>query len=269
VIEVVAAGPRCLVQDLGRPGLARLGVCPSGAADRLALRRANALVGNSVGAAALEVLLGGLVLRAGSDVALGIAGADAGVPPTVWLTAGSELRLEAPRYGLLTYVAVRGGVDVPAVLGSRSTDLLGGVGPPAVTAGTQLSIGADTGPAEPLVPEVAVPTGRTSVRLLPSPRPEWFPVDGLERLRAATWLVGADSGRSAVRLDGPVVARTPGELPPEGLVPGAVQVPPSGRPVVFLADYPVTGGYPVAGVVHPEDLRLLAQSRPGDTVAFR
>jgi biotin-dependent carboxylase-like uncharacterized protein len=267
VIEVLATGPRCLVQDLGRPGLARLGVCPSGAADRLALRAANALVGNTRGAAALEVLLGGLVIRSSRDLAIGIAGADVGLPPTVWLRTGDELRLGAPDRGLLTYVAVRGGIDVPPVLGSRSTDVLGGVGPPAVVAGTTLRVGADAGPAEP-VPAVPVPGEHVLVRLLPGPRPEWFPDDALVQLRSTMWTVGSDTGRSAARLDGQAIRRREGELPPEGLLPGAVQIPPSGRPVVFLADYPVTGGYPVAAVVHPEDVRLLAQSRPGDRVTF-
>lgn len=269
VLEVLATGPRCLVQDLGRPGLARLGVGRSGAADPAALRQANALVGNGRGCAALEVLLGGLSLRALADVALGLAGAGAAPPRGVWLRAGQELRLPVPTTGLLTYVGLRGGVDVRPVLGSRATDLLGGVGPAPVRAGDRLAAGADGGPPEPCPPDAPVPAGPVGVRLLPGPRPEWFPGDPLAALRREPWEVAPDSDRTAVRLAGRALARRPGEFPPEGLLPGAVQVPPSGQPVVLLADVPVTGGYPVAAVVHPDDLRLLAQARPGTAVHLR
>lgn len=271
VLEVLATGPRCLVQDLGRPGLAHLGVGRSGAADPAALRQANAVVGNSRGCAVLEVLLGGLHVRALAPVALGLAGAgaDAGVPRGMWLGPGDELLLPVPGSGLLTCVAVRGGVRVRPVLGSRATDLLGGIGPPPVAVGDRLTAGDDTGPAEPWPPDAGVPDGPVSVRLLPGPRPEWFPGDALAALRSGARTVAADSDRTAVRLTGSRVARRPGELPPEGLVAGAVQVPPSGQPVVLLADVPVTGGYPVAAVVHPDDLRLLAQARPGTPVLLR
>lgn len=254
---MVASGVRTLVQDLGRPGLAHLGVSASGALDRVLLRRANALVGNTVGAAGLEVLLGGLVLQAESPTALAVVGGPD--ESTHWLREGQ--RFAVPEgVGLLVYVAVRGGVDAPVVLGSRSADLLAGLGAPPLAAGDVLRIGADAGPPE-IPPAVE---SRAAIRLLPPPRPS----GDLHRQLLGSWVVGPDSNRTAARLDGLVLTGMAVEVAPEGLIAGAVQVPPSGRPVVFLADHPVTGGYPLAGVVHSADLRLLAQTRPGERVTF-
>lgn len=261
----MAAGPRTLVQDLGRPGLGHLAVSPSGALDMLMLRRANALVGNTPAAAGLEVLLGGLVLVAERPVALAVVGS--GEAQTHWLEAGQALRVP-PSVGLLSYVAVRGGVGVAPVLGSRSTDLLAGLGPAPLADGDVLGVGGDLGPPEATV-EVPPHAPTPVLRLLPAPRPDELPSGLVEQLVGADWVVGPDSGRTAVRLEGPVLSDLAPEVPPEGLVRGAVQLPPSGRPVVFLADHPVTGGYPVVGVVASGDLRLLAQLRPGSRVRFR
>lgn len=259
-LRVLASGPRTTVQDLGRPGLAHLGVGPSGALDPLALRRANALVGNSRSAAGLEVLVGGLVLQATAPTALACVGA--GEAETHWLLAGERWALP-PADRLLAYVAVRGGLAVPPVLGSRSTDLLTGLGGRPLRDGDLLAVGGDAGPPEP-VPAVPAAVPGTPVRLLPPPRA------GLlhEQLLGGAWEVASDTSRTAVRLDGPSLRGVPDGVPPEGLVTGAVQVPPSGRPVVLLADRPVTGGYALAGVVRSEDLRLLAQAPPGEAVRF-
>lgn len=252
-LRVLSAGPRTLVQDLGRPGLGHVGVGPSGALDPVLLRRANALVGNTRTAAGLEVLLSGLVLEAIEDVAVAVVGTQD--PETRWLRAG-ERWVVAAATGLLAYVGVRGGVGTTPVLGSRSTDLLTGIGPDPLREGDVLPAGADTGPPEQL-PDVP---GPGPVRLLPPPRA----ADALhEQLLTGRWTIGSDTSRTTARLDGPVLTGMPADVPPEGLVRGAVQVPPSGRPVLFLADHPVTGGYPLAGVVHSEDVRLVAQTRPG------
>jgi biotin-dependent carboxylase-like uncharacterized protein len=256
-LRVVAPGLRTLVQDLGRPGLAHLGISASGALDPLLLRRANALVGNSVGAAGLEVLLGGLVLQAEHSAALAVVGGSE--ESTHWLRAGERFGVPGAE-GLLLYVAVRGGVDSPVVLGSRSSDLLAGIGAPPLAAGDVLRVGNDAGPPE--APPAVM--GASTIRLLPPPRP----APDLHRQLLRSWVVGSDSNRTAVRLDGPSLTGMATEVAPEGLVAGAVQVPPSGRPVVFLADHPVTGGYSLAGVVHSEDLRFLAQTRPGSPVDF-
>lgn len=270
MILVLDPGARTLVQDLGRPGLAHLGVGPSGAADPLALCRANGLAGNVAGAAALEVLLGGLVLEALAPTVVAVAGADCSVPPVVSLRSGEVLRLGQPSDGLLTYLAVAGGFDVPGVLGSRSTDTLGRVGPPPVRTGDLLPIGRAVRWVDPLelAPRLVMPgAGPVVVRVHSGPRPECFD-DGLAAVCRATWTVSASADRTGARLDGPALPRRTAEAEPEGLVLGAVQVPPHGRPIVLLADRPVTGGYPVVAVVHADDVRLVAQSRPGTVLRF-
>jgi biotin-dependent carboxylase-like uncharacterized protein len=180
------------------------------------------------------------------------------------------LRLGLPAAALRTYVAIRGGIAVPPTLGSRSTDVLSGLGPPALTAGDRLPVGGvaagditvDVAPVEP------VPT-RTSLRVLAGPRTDWFSSDALNALCREPYVVSTESDRVGVRLTGRAIERVRAdELPSEGLVTGAVQIPPDGQPLVFLADHPVTGGYPVLGVVVAADLPVVAQVRPGDAVRF-
>lgn len=279
-LEVLAPGPLTTVQDLGRPGWARAGVGSSGAADRGSARLANRLVGNPEGAAVLEVTLGGLAARALRPLTVALTGAT--VPATVdgtpvggcaplELRPGAVLRLGTATSGLRAYVGVRGGADVPPVLGSRSTDGLAGLGPAPLVAGVRLAVGP--APADPPPVDVAPVRPRSSpptLRLDLGPRADWFLPGPTGRGLDATFVVGQDSDRVALRLDGPPVAREDrGELPSEGLVRGAVQVPPDGRPVLFLADHPVTGGYPVLGVVREEDVDVAAQLRPGDRVRLR
>jgi biotin-dependent carboxylase-like uncharacterized protein len=280
VIEVLASGPLATVQDLGRPGQAALGVGPSGAADAGALRLANRLVGNAETAAAIEATLGGLRLRfAGPALIAGtgavgpmtVAGRAVGMNAPLAVPAGATVVLGRSTAGLRTYLAVRGGIDVPPVLGSRSTDLLSGLGPPVLVAGVRLPIGRltvgfpgiDLAPVPP-VPQRPVLTARRG------PRDDWFTAAALAALAGRAWTVSPDSNRTALRLTGPVLERAVrGELPSEGLLRGAIQVPPDGQPVLFLSDHPVTGGYPVIAVVDEAGVDLAAQLRPGDVVRLR
>ncbi|GII00492.1 5-oxoprolinase subunit C family protein [Planobispora takensis] len=195
----------------------------------------------------------------------------AGMYAPFWVPAGGLVRVGTPATGLRTYLAVRGGVDVPPVLGSRSTDSLSGLGPAPLSPGATLPVG----PARELAPITVdaappPPAARTPVRLLAGPRDDWFVPDAPAALCARPYEVSQDSNRVGVRLRGAVLKRAvDGELPSEGMVAGALQVPPDGQPIVFLADHPPTGGYPVIAVVAPADLARIAQLRPGDTVRFR
>ncbi|GIH90475.1 biotin-dependent carboxyltransferase family protein [Planobispora siamensis] len=194
----------------------------------------------------------------------------AGMYAPFWVPAGGQVRVGAPATGLRTYLAVRGGVDVPPVLGSRSTDSLSGLGPAPLSPGAILPVGPARGLA-PITVDAAPPrpAARTPIRLLAGPRDDWFVSDALETLCARPYEVSQDSNRVGVRLRGAVLKRArDGELPSEGMVAGALQVPPDGQPIVFLADHPPTGGYPVIAVVVPADLVRIAQLRPGDAVRF-
>lgn len=273
-LTVLATGPLTTVQDGGRPGRGALGVGRSGACDRGALRLANRLVGNDPDAAALEATLGGLVLRAEADVVVATTGArcsEAHDAP-VALRAGAELHLGAPATGLRTYVAVRGAIAVEPVLGSRSTDLLAGLGPPVLARGDVLPVGGAAGPMPgvDLAPVPDPPGGEVTVRMLPGPRADWFTAGTAAALTATAWEVTGESNRIGLRLAGAALERSrTGELASEGMVRGALQVPPSGQPVLFLADAPVTGGYPVLGYVHDADVDRCGQLRPGQTLRFR
>lgn len=277
-LTVVAAGPSTTLQDGGRPGLASVGVSRSGAADRSSYALANRLVGNRSGTPALEVTAGGLVLRAEREVLVAVTGAPCiGAPDNacVRLRAGDELRLGTTTRGLRTYVAVRGGLAAPEVLHSCSTDSLSGLGPRPLMAGDVLALAdaavdlppVDVAPRAPVGIGVDAPL---AVRVSPGPRADWFRPGAWEVLTGETYVVTSDSNRVGVRLDGPVLGRAvAAELPSEGLVRGAVQVPPSGLPLVFLADHPVTGGYPVIANVVDDDVDALAQLRPGDRLRLR
>lgn len=289
-LVVERAGPGVLVQDLGRVGWAHLGVPRSGAADRGALRRANRLVGNLESVAGLEVLLGGLAVRARSHLVVAVSGADCPlsidgrpVPRDAVLDVppGSRLAVGTAVAGLRAYLAVRGGIEVPAVLGSRSRDTLAGLGPEPVRAGDVLPVGRAAGPLVVDRPGVDVapvadpadPDDVVTLRAAVGPRQDWLDDAALAGLWSATWTVSPDADRVGLRLRGPVLARSAehrdAELPSEGLVRGAVQIPSGGSPVVFMADHPVTGGYPVVAVVLDSDIDLAAQVRPGQLVRFR
>ncbi|WP_028660681.1 biotin-dependent carboxyltransferase family protein [Nocardioides insulae] len=279
-LEIVETGPLTTVQDQGRPGQAALGVGISGAADRRSLRLANRLVGNAEEAAGLEVTFGGLVLRARGDLLVALTGAAAPVTVAgspmatnslVRVPDGAELRVGTPTAGVRSYLAVRGGVDVPPVLGSRSTDVMARLGPAVLEPEHTLAVGR---PAHPLpdtdLAPVAPPTeGEIVLRVVPGPRHDWFVPEALEVLTGSVYQVTTDSDRVGMRLSGAELERArDDELPSEGMVPGALQVPPSGRPTLFLADHPMTGGYPVIAVVLDADLDLAAQARPGQGIRF-
>ncbi|HYH25714.1 MAG TPA: biotin-dependent carboxyltransferase family protein [Blastococcus sp.] len=275
-VTVLDTGPLTTVQDEGRPGQAALGIGRSGACDRASARLANRLVGNGQDAAVLEVTFGGLALRAHADLVVVTTGARcpaafAHNAPAL-LRAGAVLRLGMPAGGLRTYVAIRGGFAVAPVLGSRSTDVLSGLGPPVVQAGDVLPVGRpELGmPGIDLAPVADPGAGELSVRVLPGPRRDWFADTAWATLTGQPYTVTSESNRIGLRLDGPALERRrTDELPSEGMVRGALQIPPSGRPVLFLADHPVTGGYPVVGYVADDDVDLCAQLRPGQTVRFR
>jgi biotin-dependent carboxylase-like uncharacterized protein len=275
-LTVLATGPLTTVQDDGRPGQAALGIGRSGACDRASAALANRLLGNPPHAAVLEVTFGGLVVRADGELLVVTTGARcpgavAHAAPTR-LRAGDELHLGPPVSGLRTYVGVRGGIDVPPVLGSRSTDVLAGLGPPVVAAGDELPVGTSPLPLPgvDLAPVADPPAGEVTVPVLPGPRSDWFGDAAWTTLTRSAYAVTSDSNRVGLRLDGPPLERVrPGELPSEGMVRGALQVPPSGTPVLFLADHPVTGGYPVVGYVTDAAVDRCAQLRPGQTLRFR
>ncbi len=275
-VTVLATGPQTTVQDEGRPGLAALGIGRSGACDRSSYRLANRLVGNAAGAATLEVTFGGLALRAERHLLVVTTGARcAGSFPhnaPATLAAGAEMRLGAPVAGLRTYVAIRGGIEVESVLGSRSTDVLAGLGPPVISPRDVLPVGVGQLPVPGVdVAPVAEPEGgEVTVHVLPGPRLDWFTPPAWTTLTGQPYTVTNDSNRIGLRLDGAPLERAgPGELPSEGMVRGALQIPPSGRPVLFLADHPVTGGYPVVGYVRDAEVDRCAQLVPGQRIRFR
>ena len=277
MITVLRAGPLTTVQDQGRPGYAHLGVPRSGALDAPAARMANALVGNPPSAAVLETTLLGCALRFAEPARVAVTGAPAtilvdgtAVPrderrtAAVDVPAGSVLDVGRATSGVRSYVAVRGGIDVEPVLGSRSTDTLSGLGPAPLTEGMTLPIGHVATSAEHLE-QMPTEAGDLEIGVWLGPRDDWAHV---AELFGTAYTISPVSNRVGARLAGPALTRTKaGELPPEGIVLGAIQVPADGHPLIFLADHPTTGGYPVIGVV--DDVTPLAQARPGATVRFR
>ena len=281
-VEVLAPGPLATIQDLGRPVAAALGIARSGALDRAALLTANRLVGNDEDAAALEITMGGFRATTTQDLwiaatgamaplRIGASAADSGTAQ-LW-RAGEELSLDTPEHGVRTYLAVRGGIEAAIVVGSRSSDLMSGLGPPPLRAGSTVAVGSAIAGAIPVIefpPWGGSHDGELTLILEPGARREWFSAEALATLFDAVWTVTADANRSGVRLDGPELVRSvAGELPSEGMVVGALQVPPSGRPTILLADGPVTGGYPVIAVVADASLDALAHARPGTRIRFR
>ena len=274
-VTVIATGAATTFQDAGRPGQAALGIGQSGACDRASYRLANRLVGNTEDAAVLEVTFGGLHLRVDADVMIATTGARCSGPSPhnapIYLRSGEDLELGSPATGLRTYVAVRGGFGADLVLGSRSTDVLSGLGPAPISAGDVLPVCEPEFPS-PGVDIAPVPDpdqGDVTVRVVPGPRRDWFTDESWVRLLHETYTVTTDSNRVGLRLDGEPLERTrTEELPSEGMVRGALQIPPSGKPVLFLADHPVTGGYPVVAYVEDDDVDRCGQLQPGQTLHF-
>ncbi|MDN5844466.1 MAG: biotin-dependent carboxyltransferase family protein, partial [Alcaligenaceae bacterium] len=287
--DVRATGLRTLMQDLGRSGQTRMGVSRSGALDRGAVRDANRIVGNPGGAPVLENLLGGLQLRCHGRVVLAVTGADAPlyivtsiggrVPAQAYqplaLDDGDTLHIGPPRAGTCFYVAVRGAWDVSPVLGSCATDTLAGIGPAPLAIGDALAVGQPSRTA--VLPGLSRPFDLPragdvlSLDVILGPRADWFTDQALEHLAAQEWTVTPQSDRVGMRLAGahPLARNATAELPSEGAVVGAIQVPANGRPVLFLADHPLTGGYPVIGAVAGHDLDRAAQMPVGARVRFR
>jgi biotin-dependent carboxylase-like uncharacterized protein len=274
-LEILRTGPLAVIEDLGRPCLAEIGVTASGAADRRSHALANRLVANPDDQATVEVTLGGLSVRVrGGEVTVAVTGADAvpsvdgipfGINSIQRVRDGQTIALLMPRFGLRSYLAVRGGIDVTPVLGSRSYDALSRIGPPPLRQGDVLPVGEHTAefPELEQAPVATISGGTLAVPLIPGPRDDWFA--DADALVDAEWIVSDRSDRIGMRLSGPRLSHLyPGrQLPSEGTVRGAIQVPPSGLPVILGPDHPVTGGYPVIGVVADEGIDSLAQVRPG------
>jgi biotin-dependent carboxylase-like uncharacterized protein len=296
-IRVERPGALTTVQDAGRPGLAHLGVPRSGALDPAAHRLANRLVGNPETAAVLETTLTGVALRFSGEAVVAVTGAvasvrldgrEAGWGVPVPVRSGQLLDVGRARPGVRSYLAVAGGIAVPPALGSSSTDLLSGLGPAPLAPGQTLAVGEPSGspaagspgplslgpssaspspfPASPGPPSLG--TLELPVRL--GPRDDWLTPAGRATLTGGTFTVAIASNRIGLRLQGAQVEQAAsGELPSEGLVWGAVQLLPDGNLVVFLADHPTTGGYPVIAVVDPAGFGACAQAAPGAQVRFR
>lgn len=287
-LQVIRADRPALFQDAGRPGLFDQGVGRSGAMDRGAMAAVNRAVGNPEAAAVVEVLMGGLELCAAEALTLALAGAPCAMtltPPqgralpvpagrAFALDPGDRLSLAAPPCGLRSYLALRGGYAVAPVLGSAATDTLARIGPAPIRAGDVLrpaharaaAVALDL-PAPP-----ALPRAGDLVRLdvLPGPRTDWFTPEAQELLFAQDWDVGASLDRVGIRLQGarPLTRSDSAELASEATVLGAIQVPHAGQPVLFLADHPITGGYPVIGVLAPHHIARAGQIPPGARIRF-
>ncbi len=293
MIEILRPGAQASVQDLGRVGFRRFGAGRSGAAGDLALRVGNRLLGHAPGAAAIEFTLGRAALRFDADMRVALTGAECsanldGVPVWTWhafdVRRGETLTLPSPRGGTRTYLCVAGGIDVPLVMNSRSTDLKSGfggfegrvlhegdrvpVGRPGITeAQDWLGVAA---------PGWALPThnaGNTiAIPLLPGPEYADFEAASQAALWQSEWTITPQSNRMGLRLQGPALARRAersGDLLSHGVVPGVMQVPPSGQPIALMSDAQTTGGYPKIGTVIGADLWRLAQVPLGATVRFQ
>lgn len=281
MIEVVTAGLCDLVMDLGRPGYAAQGVPAGGAADPWALAAANRLVGNAAGAAGLECAFAGptlafpeggvVALTGGRFEAVRQRGGRVAWNETLVLAAGETLALGRAIAGCRCWLAVRGGIAVPTVLGSRATFLpaaFGGLAGRALRAGDRLPPGPATGEVR-LERARPVETNATApLRIVAGPQIAALTDAGLLALFDGTFRVAATSDRRGIRLQGPRVTHAAADMPSQGVRPGVLQVPPDGQPIVLGWDGPVTGGYPVVATVIEADWPRLAQLRPGDVVRF-
>jgi len=281
-IVVLAPGLLTTVQDGGRHGRADIGVGSAGAMDGVALRLANMLVGNVDNAAALEITLRGPRLRCDAACLIAVTGAPleatcAGAALPMWrpvaIRAGDELSFAGMRRGARSYVAIAGGIRTPALLGSRSTDVNAGIGT-ALAAGDVLPVPpytADFAPARWALDPAPWFDAHTAqpIRIVSGTHFSRLDAQSQRRLFAAEFRIGADSNRVGYRLEGPGLAlQQPLELISCGVVPGVVQLPPGGAPIVLMAEAPTTGGYPRVAHVVAVDLPRLAQRRPGESVRF-
>ena len=279
-VEVLRPGALTTVQDFGRPGFAHLGVPASGALDADACALANRLVGNMESAAVLESTVDGVGLRFGHPAVIAVTGARATVRVDghvsawslpIYVKAGSVVEVGPAEVGVRSYLAVAGGFEVPATLGSRSTDLLSGLGPPVLRAGQRLALGPPHRPPPAIdFAPYRLPASELVLPLHPGPRHDWLTKQGKLDLFAQSYRVSPVSNRIALRLSGqPLERRVGEELPSEGIVWGSVQLLNSGEILVFLADHPTTGGYPVIAVLDRSAASDCAQARPGTLVTLR
>lgn len=270
-------------QDLGRRGRAGEGIARSGSFDAVGAAFAYRLVGNEPGAAVLESLFGSCVLEVrdavivavtGATVSVTVNGAPVSANIAVQLGVGDQLELGMPTEGLRAYVALRGGVDVPPIIGSRSYDSLGKIGPPPIVDGAYLEVGSSAisdawFSTVPVRPRDARPT----IDVVFGPRFDWLDEVSQQTLARDPWTVEPASDRTGVRLSGPVLIRAASkqglELPSEAMMPGAVQVPPNGQPIILGPDCGTTGGYPVVAVVRERSMANVGQLRPGQQLRFR
>jgi KipI family sensor histidine kinase inhibitor len=282
-LTVLEPGLFTTVQDAGRWGQQHLGVPVSGAMDARSHRQANALVGNGADAATLEVTLAGPALRMERAVTLAVAGADLGatidgiaMPPgrAFALRTGSVLRFGGRRWGGRAYVALGGGIDVPLVLGSRATHTRSGIGGfygRPLRAGDGLTLGAPGGDLFTSRPRArATVAGGARLRVLPGPQDDVFPAAAFDLLQSMRFHVTPQSDRMGYRLTGPGTLPAPrdAEMISDATFAGAVQIPPSGEPILLMSDRQTTGGYPQIGVVITADLPIAGQLVPGDWVEF-
>ncbi|QBS36658.1 biotin-dependent carboxyltransferase [Thermaerobacter sp. FW80] len=317
VFEVVAPGLLTTVQDRGRHGYQAFGVPVAGAVDEYALRIANLLVGNDENAAGLEITLLGPTLRVLAPTVIAVTGADLGAtrngqPLPLWeavaVEPGDEIRFRGVKQGCRAYLAVAGGIDVPPVMGSRSTYLRGGIGgiggralkagdvleagglfradEPATTRRPRAAVcgrrgdadGSDASPGEVArqiagrrVPAEFVPRygSPITLRVVLGPQDDHFTPAGVATFLSAEYVVTVEADRMGCRLDGPTIEHAgPADIISDGIPLGAVQVPGHGRPIVMLADRQTTGGYPKIATVISVDIPRIAQAKPGDRVRF-
>ncbi|HWR40121.1 MAG TPA: biotin-dependent carboxyltransferase family protein [Patescibacteria group bacterium] len=284
MIEVINGGLFTTVQDSGRWGYQAYGMPVAGVMDRYAYQMANLLVDNLDGEAVLEMTLQGGTYRFHTAVWIALCGAEMaatldGAPVANWSSlvapAGSELALGFATAGCRGYLALRGGLDVPQVLGSRSTytrGSVGGIDGKALTLGCRLQAGApEQNGQRRLLPRILVPAFSEDIelRVLPGPQDDLFTANGLHTLFSSSYTVSADADRMGYRLEGPAVehAGKP-DIISDALCQGAIQIPGHGMPIIMLADRQTTGGYPKIGTVIGSDLRRLAQAKPGDRIRF-
>ncbi len=278
-LEIIEPGPLTSVQDLGRPGFRHLGVTAGGAADAISARVANRLVGNPDGAALLECCLGGPLLKFHQNTRLAFVGwADLRSGSVIEVEAGEEIDLRSRLRNVRGYVAIAGGIAVPQVMGSRATDLRSGFGGffgRTLKAGDRLPLGtAQTGPKPGTWrvgwPESAGPGRMIELRFLPGMQMAWFSPDAKRAFRGSVFTVSPMADRMGVRLDGAALGLSePRELVSQAVVPGSIQVPPDGQPIVLMPECQTIGGYPQIGHVMSADLPKLARAWPGTPIRFR
>jgi antagonist of KipI len=268
-IRVVSPGLLTTVQDLGRFGWAHYGVSASGAADQFALRAGNLLVGNAENGAALEMTLTGGAFEFESDAVVALTGSDFGAGLPLWsaveVKAGQTVRCGPSLAGARCYLCVRGGIEVPLVMGSASTHVMTGVGGSALRAGDVLPIGNGAvrrprGPAKGIPPMLA----SDPLRVTEGPQAGSF----ADELYRGIYSVSEESNRMGLRLRGPAIASASGHMLTEGVPLGAVQVPPDGQPIILFVEHQTTGGYPKPANVISADFRRLGQLRPREQVRF-